>query len=81
MAINPEDVESGRIQVEGFMVREYEPLPSNWRSRQSLADYLDEAGIIGIEGVDTRALTRHIRLAGAMKGDYFNNGSRSRFAH
>jgi carbamoyl-phosphate synthase small subunit len=66
--VNPEDVESGRIQVESFVVREYEPVPSNWRSRQSLADYLNQAGIIGIEGVDTRALTRHIRLAGAMKG-------------
>lgn len=66
--INAEDVESDRIQVEGFIVREYEPVPSNWRSQKTLADYLNRHGIVGIEGVDTRALTRHIRLAGAMKG-------------
>lgn len=66
--INPEDVESAKIQVEGFVVREYEPVPSNWRSRTALADYLEGDGIIGIEGIDTRALTRHLRLAGAMKG-------------
>jgi len=66
--INDEDVESGRIQVEGFVVREYEPLPSNWRSQKTLADYLNEQGVMAIEGIDTRALTRHIRLAGAMRG-------------
>jgi carbamoyl-phosphate synthase small subunit len=66
--VNSEDVESSRVQVEGFIVREYEPMPSNWRSQESLADYLTRQGIIGIEGLDTRALTRHIRLAGAMKG-------------
>jgi carbamoyl-phosphate synthase small subunit len=66
--INSEDVESSRIQVEGFVVREYEPIPSNWRSEKTLADYMNQQGILGIEGVDTRALTRHIRLAGAMKG-------------
>jgi len=66
--INPEDIESARIQVEGFVVREYEPVPSNWRSQRSLSDYLNQEGILGIEGIDTRALTRHIRLAGAMKG-------------
>jgi carbamoyl-phosphate synthase small subunit len=66
--INSEDIESARIQVEGFVVREYEPMPSNWRSQRTLADYLDSKGVIGIEGIDTRALTRHIRLTGAMKG-------------
>ena len=66
--INSEDVESSRIQVEGFVVREYEPVPSNWRAEQTLANYLSRQGIVGIEGVDTRALTRHIRLAGAMRG-------------
>ena len=66
--VNPEDVESTRVQAEGFIVREYEPIPSNWRSLESLADYLSRQGVIGIEGVDTRGLTRHIRLAGAMKG-------------
>ena len=66
--INDEDVESLRVQVEGFIVKEYCPFPSNWRSQKTLADYLKEAGILGIEGVDTRALTRHIRLQGAMNG-------------
>lgn len=66
--INPEDSESGGIQVEALVVKEYEPVPSNWRSRMSLAQYLNQEGKIGIQGVDTRGLTRHIRLAGAMKG-------------
>jgi carbamoyl-phosphate synthase small subunit len=66
--INSEDIESGRIQVEAFVVKEYEPIPSNWRSQKTLAEYLNQEGKIGIEGVDTRVLTRHIRLAGAMKG-------------
>jgi len=66
--INSEDTESRGIQVEAFVVREYEPVPSNWRSEKTLGDYLSQEGKIGIEGVDTRALTRHIRLAGAMKG-------------
>jgi len=66
--INSEDSESMRIQVEAFVVKEYEPVPSNWRAETTLADYLNQEGKIGIEGVDTRALTRHIRTAGAMKG-------------
>ncbi len=66
--MNEEDVESCRVQVEGFIVKEYCPFPSNWRSQRTLADYLKEAGVLGIEGVDTRALTRHIRLQGAMNG-------------
>jgi len=66
--IHSEDIESGRIQVEALVVKEYEPTPSNWRSQKPLAEYLNQEGKIGIEGVDTRALTRHIRLAGAMKG-------------
>ena len=65
---NHEDIESAGIQVEGFIVKEYCPFPSNWRNQKNLADYLKEANVIGIEGVDTRALTRHIRLQGAMKG-------------
>jgi carbamoyl-phosphate synthase small subunit len=65
--INSEDIESGRIQVEAFVVKEYEPMPSNWRSQMSLADYLKANNIPGVEGIDTRALTRHIRLQGAMK--------------
>jgi len=65
--INEKDVESDRIQVAGFVVREVCEVPSNFASRKSLPDYLRENGIIGITGIDTRALTRHIRLAGAMK--------------
>jgi carbamoyl-phosphate synthase small subunit len=66
--INDEDMESAAIQVEGFIVREYLPYPSNWRSQKSLKEFLDEGQVIGIEGLDTRALTKHIRTAGAMKG-------------
>ncbi len=65
--INDQDVESGRIQVRALLVREYQEFPSNWRSRKTLAEYLRASHIPGIEGIDTRALTRHIRLQGAMK--------------
>jgi len=66
--VNEVDVESDRIQVKAFLVKEYQPYPSNFRSQKSLGDYLEENGIPGIEGLDTRALTRHIRLSGAMRG-------------
>lgn len=66
--VNDEDVESSQIQVEGLIVREYCPFPSNWRSQKSLADYLREAKVLGVEGIDTRALTRRLRIYGAMKG-------------
>ena len=65
--INPEDSESRGPHVRGFVVRELCAEPSNWRSRQSLPDYLRAHEIIGIEGVDTRALTRHLRSLGAMR--------------
>jgi len=65
--INDRDIESQRIHVRGLLVKEYQEYPSNWRSQRSLADYLKEYSIPGIEGIDTRALTRHIRSAGAMK--------------
>jgi len=65
--INSEDVESERIQVKALLVKECQKYPSNWRSQGSLADYLKASNIPGIEGIDTRALTRHIRLQGAMK--------------
>ncbi|MDD5438835.1 MAG: glutamine-hydrolyzing carbamoyl-phosphate synthase small subunit, partial [Candidatus Omnitrophica bacterium] len=65
---NATDVESRRPFVEGFIVKELSRIPSNWRSDRPLDSYLNEYGIVGIEGVDTRALTRHIRLKGAMKG-------------
>lgn len=66
--INDEDMESAAIQVEAFIVKEYQDFASNWRSTRTLADFLNEYGKVGIEGIDTRALTRHIRLAGAMRG-------------
>lgn len=65
--VNPEDVESDRVQAEAFLVKEYLPFPSNYRSRQTLGDYLQRSGILGLEGIDTRALTRHIRNFGAMR--------------
>ncbi len=65
---NEEDFESARPQVEGFIVREASRAPSSWRSRMSFDAYLKAWGIVGIEGIDTRALTKHIRTAGAMDG-------------
>jgi len=65
--VNSEDIESRKIFLSGFIVKEASRIPSNWRSKKSLSSYLKDSGIIGIEGVDTRALTRHIRLQGAMK--------------
>jgi carbamoyl-phosphate synthase small subunit len=65
--VNPADVESRRPWVEGFVVRQRSRLRSNWRSTADLDAYLGESGIPAIEGVDTRALTLHIRQAGAMR--------------
>ncbi|MEK7273666.1 MAG: glutamine-hydrolyzing carbamoyl-phosphate synthase small subunit, partial [Candidatus Desantisbacteria bacterium] len=65
--INFEDIESEHPQVNGFVVREYSRIYSNWRAKKSLEEYLKEHNIIAIEGVDTRALTKHIRTRGAMK--------------
>ena len=65
--VNLEDVESRKPFVEGFIVRECSRIASNWRSARTLDEYLKENNIIGIEGVDTRALTKHIRLQGTMK--------------
>lgn len=65
--INPEDAESARPQAAGFVVRELSPVTSNWRSRQSLSSYLAEHNIPGISEIDTRALTKRLRVAGAMK--------------
>jgi len=66
--VNREDVESIHPWVEGFVVREYCEYPSNWRATQSLAEYLADHGLIGIEGIDTRSLTKHLRTYGAKKG-------------
>jgi len=65
--VNMEDVESRRVFLEGFVVKEYSGIASNWRSRKTLGSYLKENNIMGVEGIDTRSLTRHIRLQGAMK--------------
>ena len=65
---NDDDGESARPQVSGFIVREAAKAPSSWRSRGTLEDYLAGHGVVGIRDVDTRALTRHIRSKGAMRG-------------
>jgi len=66
--INPEDAESHRPWVEGFIVKELSPLVSNFRADQSLEEYLADNHIIGLAGIDTRALTRKLRVKGAMNG-------------
>ena len=66
--INSEDVESEKIQVSGFIIKEESFIPSNWRSEISLAEYLKKQNIVGIKNIDTRALTKHIRDNGAMNG-------------
>ena len=66
--VNEADMESSRVHVQAFIVKEYCPFPSNFRSTSNLADFLQKYGVLGIEGVDTRALTRHIRVVGALKG-------------
>jgi carbamoyl-phosphate synthase small subunit len=65
--VNTEDIESRRPFVEGFVVREYSEVSSNWRARISLDEYLKRHGIVGISEIDTRALVRHIREKGAMR--------------
>lgn len=65
--VSSEDIESDRIQVAAFLVREYQQFPNNYRSVSTLADYLKSYGILGLEQLDTRALTRHIRTRGAMR--------------
>lgn len=66
--INGEDVESSRPHVEGFIVRELSRIPSNFRSSGSLDDYLSKNRIVGLEGIDTRALVRRLRVRGTMTG-------------
>jgi carbamoyl-phosphate synthase small subunit len=66
--VNEQDVESWRPHVAGFVIRELSPIVSNWRSDYSLADYLAKNGIPGIQGIDTRALTKKLRVRGALKG-------------
>lgn len=66
--INDEDIESVKPYAEGFIVKEASEYPSNWRSKKTLSTYLKENNIIGIQGIDTRALTKHIRDFGAKEG-------------
>jgi carbamoyl-phosphate synthase small subunit len=66
--INPEDIESRGLFLSGFIVKEYQECYSNWRATMSLGAYLKENGVVGIHGIDTRALTRHLRDKGAQNG-------------
>ncbi|MDW8032616.1 MAG: glutamine-hydrolyzing carbamoyl-phosphate synthase small subunit [Aquificaceae bacterium] len=66
--VNDEDVESGRVQVNGFVIKELSPLPSNWRSKESLHQYLSRHGVVGIWGIDTRAVVKKLRERGALRG-------------
>ncbi|GAB49573.1 glutamine-hydrolyzing carbamoyl-phosphate synthase small subunit [Mobilicoccus pelagius] len=70
--VNDEDTESARIWVSGYVVRDPALRPSNWRSRRTLEDDLREQGVVGISGIDTRALTRHLRESGAMRVGIFS---------
>jgi carbamoyl-phosphate synthase small subunit len=65
--INDEDPESRRVWVAGYVVRDPARVPSNWRTRRSLDEELSAQGVVGISGIDTRALTRHLRERGAMR--------------
>ena len=66
--VNPEDVESRKPFMRGFIVKDYTALPSNWRASQPLHEYMMVNGIVGIQGVDTRSLVRHLRDQGAQEG-------------
>lgn len=70
--VNDEDPESSRIWVSGYVVRDPARRPSNWRSRRSLDEELERYGVVGISGIDTRALTRHLRERGAMRVGIFS---------
>jgi len=66
--INPEDIESSRTYLSGLIIKEYQAVYSNWRATQSLGDYLSANRIVGLYGIDTRALARHLRDHGAQNG-------------
>ena len=66
--VNEQDVESWRPHVAGFVIRELSPVVSNWRADHSLGSYLEQNGIPGLQGIDTRALTKKLRVRGALKG-------------
>ncbi|MEL5990020.1 glutamine-hydrolyzing carbamoyl-phosphate synthase small subunit [Microbacterium phosphatis] len=70
--VNTEDPESRRVWVAGYIVRDPSRVVSSWRAEESLDDALERDGIVGISGIDTRAITRHIRSAGSMRGGVFS---------
>lgn len=72
--VNSQDVESWQPHVGGFVIRELSPVVSNWRADRSLGQYLEAHGIPGIQGVDTRALTKKLRVRGALNGFLSNEG-------
>ena len=72
--VNAVDVESWRPHVAGFVIRELSPVVSNWRADFSLAEYLEKNGIPGIQGIDTRALTKKLRVRGALNGFISTDG-------
>lgn len=76
--VNDEDGESRRIWVAGYVVRDPARRASNWRSRRELADELAQQGIVGISGVDTRSITRHLRERGAMRAGVFSGAAAER---
>jgi len=73
--VNKEDPESRRIWVAGYIVRDPSRVVSNWRADESLDDALETDGVVGISGIDTRAVTRHIRSAGSMRGGIFSGAA------
>jgi len=70
---NSDDSESRKVFAAGFIVKENCDYPSNWRNKESLGDYLKRNGVVGLEGIDTRKLVRHIRTKGAMRGIISSN--------
>src|SRR3989338_4813105 len=72
--VNEEDVESHKPWLEGFVVKELSSIRSNWRSTMSLDEYLKKHNIVAIQGIDTRALTRHLRMNGAQQGGISTQG-------
>ncbi|WP_083521518.1 glutamine-hydrolyzing carbamoyl-phosphate synthase small subunit [Arthrobacter luteolus] len=76
--VNSDDAESRRIWVAGYIVRDAARRPSNWRSERTLDEELEAQGVVGISGVDTRAITRHLRERGAMKAGIFSGATAAR---
>ena len=76
--VNADDAESRRIWVAGYIVRDAARRPSSWRSERTLDEQLAEQGVVGISGVDTRAVTRHLRERGAMKAGIFSGADAGR---